>query len=143
MPSTFWPALVAVRSTRTVLSSSLAATLALTSTMPASFGSLSPWIVGTGEFAPQGTIAFNLRIYAPYGGEVTGLTVDGQAHSVTADQHKGRQVALLPISLSPGQDMTVSADIRTADGQSGDGVFSFTPGMVQAPNGVKILSGCR
>jgi len=49
----------------------------------------------------------------------------------------------MPISLSPGQDMTVSADIRTADGQSGDGVFSFTPGMVQAPNGVKILSGCR
>ena len=119
------------------------ATMALTSTMPASYGSLSPWIVGTGQFAPQGTIAFNLRVYAPYGGEITGLTVDGQAHSVTSDEHKGRQVALLPISLGPGQQTTVTADIRTGDGQSGDGVLSFTPGMVPAPNGVKILSACQ
>jgi hypothetical protein len=111
--------------------------------MPADFGALSPWIVGTGQFAPQGTIAFNLRVYAPYGGEITGLTVDGKGHSVTADKHKGRQVALLPMSLSPGQKTTVTADIRTAEGQSGDGVFSFTPGMVPAPNGVPITSACR
>jgi hypothetical protein len=119
------------------------ATLALTSTMPADFHRLSPWILGTGEYAAQGTIAFNLRIYAPVGGEITGMTVDGQAHSVTADKHHGRQVALLPLALGPGQKSTVTADIRTADGQSGDGVLSFTPGMVPAPNGVKILSACR
>ena len=121
----------------------LRATLALTSTMPADFRSLSPWVVGSGQFAPRGTIAFNLRIYAPYGGQVTRLTVDGQGHSITADKHHGRQVALLPISLSPGQQMTVTADIRTAEGQSGDGVFSFTPGMVSAPNGVRIASACH
>ena len=121
----------------------LRATMALTSTMPAAFHSLSRWVVGTGQFAPQGTIAFNLRVYAPYGGEVTGLSVDGQDHSVTADKHHGRQVALLPISLAPGQQMTVTADIRTAEGQSGDGVFSFTPGMVPAPNGVRIASACH
>jgi hypothetical protein len=119
------------------------ATLALTSTMPADFHSLSPWILGTGEFAAQGTIAFNLRIYAPYGGEITAMTVDGQGHSVTADKHHGRQVALLPVTLGPGQKSTVTADIRTAQGQSGDGVFSFTPGMVPAPNGVKIVSACH
>ena len=119
------------------------ATLALTSTMPADFHALSPWIVGSGKYAPQGTIAFNLRIYAPYGGEVTGLSVDGRDHSVTVDEHRGRQVALLPIRLAPGQRMTVTADIRTAEGQSGDGVFSFTPGMVPALNGVAITSACR
>jgi hypothetical protein len=119
------------------------ATLALTSTMPADFQNLSPWILGTGEYAAQGTIAFNLRIYAPYGGEITAMTVDGQSHSVTSDQHHGRQVALLPVTLGPGQRSTVTADIRTAKGQSGDGVFSFTPGMVPAPNGVKIVSACH
>jgi hypothetical protein len=118
-------------------------TVALTSTMPADFHALSPWILGTGAYAPQGTIAFNLRLYAPYGGEVTGLSVDGRDHSVTVDQHHGRQVALLPVSLTPGQRMTVTADIRTAEGQSGDGVFSFTPGMVPALNGVAITSACR
>jgi hypothetical protein len=119
------------------------ATMALTSTMPTDFRSLSVWILGSGQFAAQGQIAFNLRVYAPYGGEITGLTVDDEQHSVTADKHHGRQVALLPITLSPGQKMTVSADIRTAPGQSGDGTLSFTPGMVPAPNGVKIASACR
>lgn len=121
----------------------LRATLALTSTMPQDFRSLSPWILGTGQFAPQGSIAFNLRIYGPHGGEITGMTVDGQPHSVTADQHKGRQVALLPVTLAPGQEMVVTADIRTAEGQSDDGVFSVTPGMVPAPNGVPITSACH
>jgi hypothetical protein len=119
------------------------ATMALTSTMPTDFRSLSIWILGSGQFAAQGQIAFNLRVYAPYGGEITGLTVDGEQHSVTADKHHGRQVALLPITLSPGQKMTVSADIRTAPGQSGDGSLTFTPGMVPAPNGVSITSACR
>jgi Protein of unknown function (DUF4012) len=118
------------------------ATLALTSTMPTDFASLSPWILGTGQFSPQGTIAFNLRVYAPYGGEITGLTVDGQSHSVTADKHDGRQVSTVPMTLNPGQTATVTADIRTAEGQSGDGVFSVTPGMVPAANGVPIASAC-
>ena len=121
----------------------LRATLAMTSTMPADFRSLSPWILGTGQFARQGTIAFNLRIYAPYGGEITGLTVDGQAHSITADTHLGRQVALVPITLAPGRSSTVTADIRTAEGQPEDGVFSVTPGMVPAANGVTISSACH
>jgi Protein of unknown function (DUF4012) len=119
------------------------ANVALTSTMPADFRKLSPWILGNGQFAKQGTIAFNLRIYAPYGGEVTALTVDGQGRSVTADKHHGRQVALLPMTLTPGQTTTVTADVRTAAGQSGDGVLSFTPGIVPAPNGVKIASACH
>jgi len=120
----------------------LRATMALTSTMPADFSSLSPWIVGDGQYAPKGSIAFNLRIYAPTGGEITGMTVNGQPRSVTADEHQGRQVGLLPLTLGPGQQATVTADIRTANGQSGDGVFSFTPGMVTAANGVKIASAC-
>jgi hypothetical protein len=118
-------------------------TVALASTMPTDFHSLSVWVLGTGQYAAQGTIAFNLRVYAPYGGQITALTVDGQTHSITSDKHLGRQVALLPISLAPGQQSTVTADVRTARGQSGDGVLSFTPGMVPAPNGVRIASACH
>jgi hypothetical protein len=118
-------------------------TVALTSTMPADFSALPFWVLGTGQFAPQGTIAFNVRIYAPYGGEITGLTVDGERHSITADKHHGRQVAFVPVALTPGQETTIAADIRSAKGQSGDGVLSFTPGMVPAPNGVRIASACE
>jgi hypothetical protein len=117
-------------------------TVALTSTMPADFHTLSPWILGDGQFARQGAIAFNLRVYAPTGGEVTRLSIDGRDRSVTVDRHHGRQVALLPMTLEPGQTATVVADIRTAEGQPGDGVLSFTPGIVPAPNGVRIASAC-
>jgi hypothetical protein len=118
------------------------ATIALTSTMPKDFRTLSPWILGDGRFARQGAIAFNLRVYAPAGGEVTGLSVDGHERSVTVDEHHGRRVALLPMKLEPGQTATVTADLRTAEGQPGDGVLSFTPGIVPAPNGVRIASAC-
>jgi hypothetical protein len=120
----------------------LRASVVLTSTAPKDVSGLSVWITGDGSFAPKGTIAFNLRLYGPYGGEITGLQVDGTTHSVTADRDKGRQVALLPLALKPGQQVTVTADLRTAPGQRGDGVFDFTPGMVPAPNGVKITSAC-
>lgn len=121
----------------------LRATVALTSMMPKDFSKLGPYVLGTGEFAPQGTIAFNLRFYAPYGGQITGLQIDGVDHSVTADTHEGRQVGYLPISLKPGQQSVITADIQTADGQSGNGVFDYTPGMFPAPNGVKIVSACN
>lgn len=121
----------------------LRATVALTSAVPRDFSALSPWILGDGRYVPKGTIAVNMRVYGPYGGEITSMTVDGKPHSVTADLHHGRQVALLPVMLTPGQQVNVTADIRTAKGQDGDGTFSYTPGMVPAPNGVKITSACH
>lgn len=120
----------------------LRATMALESTMPSDFKGLGFFVLGTGRFAPQGTIAFNLRIYAPSGGEVTALKVDGETRSITSDLHRGRPVAFLPISLKPGQRSIITADIRTAEGQDGDGVFSFTPGMNSAKNGTTITSAC-
>lgn len=124
-------------------SQDLRATVVLTSAVPKDFAKLSPWIVGDGSYAPKGTIAVNMRIYAPAGGTVTGLEVDGAFHSVTADRHHGRQVAFLPLSLEPGQQVEVVAEIRTAKGQDADGTLNVTPGMVQAPNGVRIASACR
>lgn len=120
----------------------LRATVALVSKMPTDYSRLGVYVLGTGAYSPQGTIAVNLRIYAPYGGQVTGMQVDGVDHSVTSNTHDGRQVAFLPVSLKPGQQMVVTADIQTANGQSGNGQFDFTPGMLPAPNGVKINSAC-
>ncbi|MFL6158480.1 MAG: DUF4012 domain-containing protein [Marmoricola sp.] len=120
----------------------LRASVAFTSTMPKDYQRLSEFVTGTGAFAPKGTIAFNLRFYAPYGGEIVGLTVNGKPNSATADLHHGRQVAFLPVALKPQEQVIVTADIRTAPGQDGDGVYSFTPGMVPAQNGVRFASAC-
>jgi hypothetical protein len=120
----------------------LRASLSVASTVPKDYQRLGSFILGSGAYAPRGTIAFNLRIYAPVGGEIVGLKVNGATHSITADEHHGRQVAFLPVALKPGENTTITADIRTGKGQDGDGVFDFTPGMVSSPNGVKIPSAC-
>lgn len=124
----------------------------MTSTLPKNFAQLhlGESVLGSGDYSPQGTIAFNLRIYAPKGGQITDMRVDGIAHSVTADKDHGRQVAFLPVVLKPEQSVTVTVDVRTADGQDGSGVFDYTPpislderGQLDpAPNGVKFDSAC-
>ncbi|MET3962053.1 hypothetical protein ABIE44_001987 [Marmoricola sp. OAE513] len=123
-------------------SQGLRASIAFKSTMPKNFKPLGPYVLGTGEFAKQGRIAFNLRIYGSYGGTITSMSVDGKDSSVTADQHFGHQVAFLPVTLSPGEQTNVTVEMITAKGQDGDVVLNHTPGMVAAPNGVRTESAC-
>lgn len=120
----------------------LTASVALTSSMPRKVDDLSFWITGTGRFAPKGTIAVNLRVYGPAGGSVTGLTVDGQPRSITADRHKGRQVAVVPLRVDPGQRVVVQAELETAPGQHADPVLTTTPGLRNERNGVEVPSSC-
>jgi hypothetical protein len=120
----------------------LEASIALSSSMPRDVSGLSPFITGTGQFAPKGTIAVNLRIYGPVGGSVTRLTVDGESISVTSDRHEDRQVAAVPLSLRPGERVVVRAQLTTGPGQSAGPVLSFTPGVQSQPNGVQLGSAC-
>lgn len=118
-------------------------TTSFKSTMPKNFSRLGISVLGTGDFAKQGDITFNARFYAPYGGQVTDLQVDGVPVSVTADKHFGREVAFLPVTVKPGQEIIVTALIRSKAGQDGNAVFNFTPGMVTpSTNGIKIRSAC-
>lgn len=132
----------------------LRTTVVLRSTMPKDFASrgLGTSVLGRGIYVPQGQIGVNMRIYAPAGGEILDLKVDGEPAVITADKHFGRQVAYVPITLKPGQELTVVAAIRTGVGQDGDGVLNFTPGLeavdengngVPVVNGRKIPSACN
>lgn len=128
------------------------ATVVMRSNLPEDFSSrdLGTSVLGTGTFVRQGQIGVNMRIYAPAGGEVVDLTVNGEEVSITADQHFGRQVAYVPITLKPGQELKVVAAIRTRAGQDGDGRLTFTPGLRAANedgspvvNGRRIPSACN
>lgn len=116
--------------------------MALKSNMPSNFDQLSPWITGDGTYVQRGNIGVNLRIYGPEGGQVVGLTRGGEQVSVTADRHKGRQVAKVPIELAPGERIVVKARIVSATGQLGKPVLDMTPGVTLQPNGVEFSSRC-
>ncbi|MCX6396915.1 MAG: DUF4012 domain-containing protein [Propionibacteriales bacterium] len=129
----------------------LRTTVVLRSTMPKSFANLGISVLGQGIYVPQGQIGVNLRIYAPAGGEVLDLQVDGEPVVITADRHFGRQVAYVPITLKPGQELTVVAKVRSGENQPADGVLNFTPGLestdvngnaVPVVNGRTIASAC-
>jgi hypothetical protein len=84
----------------------------------------------------------NLRIYGPVRGRITQVTVNSNSVPVSTNEQDGRQVAVVPMIIRPGQRMLVSATIRTATGQRGDPVLEFTPGMAAAPNGVRVAAAC-
>ncbi len=121
---------------------SLDASMLLESRLPARWKKLSPWVLGRGDATPPGVMRINLRIYGPVGGRITQVTVDSNSVPVSTNQHKRRQVAVVPVLLQPGQRMLVSATIRTASGQGADPVLEFTPGMGAAPNGVRVPAAC-
>jgi hypothetical protein len=116
--------------------------IALSSSMPHQHSGLSDFITGTGAFAPRGTIAVNLRLYGPVGGRVAGLTVAGRPVPITVDRHEGRQVAVVPLALAPGQRVVVRARLVSGPGQTAGPVLSSTPGIRSQPNGVRTTSAC-
>ena len=120
----------------------LQASVALVSNMPKDHHRLSYWITGTGQYAPKGTIAVNLRIYSPKGGTVTEVRRGNETISVTADRHEDHQVAVVPLQLEPGERVVVRATMTTAQGQSGRPVLDLTPGIRLQDNGVEVTSAC-
>lgn len=121
----------------------LQASVALVSTMPKDHQRLSFWITGTGQYAPKGTIAFNLRVYSPKGGTITEVRRGEEVLSVTSDRHEDHQVAVVPMRLEPGERVVVRATVRTAAGQTGRPVLDMTPGIRLQDNGVEVTSACE
>ena len=121
---------------------SLDASMLLESRLPERWKKLSPWVLGRGDATPPGMMRLNLRIYGPVRGRITQVTVNSNSVPVSTNEQDGRQVAVVPMIIRPGQRMLVSATIRTATGQRGDPVLEFTPGMAAAPNGVRVAAAC-
>ncbi|MGN6722131.1 MAG: DUF4012 domain-containing protein [Marmoricola sp.] len=112
------------------------------STMPANAATLPIWVVGPGTLAPKGDIQMTMFIAAPWKGTIDSLTIDGQPTSVMANKLNGRQVTLLPINLTPGQLVTVTATLHTGPGQTGAGKLTWTPGMGSDPDPSTFKSAC-
>lgn len=112
------------------------------SLMPPNASTFPIWVVGTGEFAPKGHMVMQGYIAGPWHGTIDSVTVNGQPITVTANQLDGRQIALLPIDLAPGQLMTVTATMHTGPGQTGPGQLTWTPGMGTDPDPTAFGSSC-
>ncbi|HET6152121.1 MAG TPA: DUF4012 domain-containing protein [Marmoricola sp.] len=114
----------------------------LASLAPANVTTLGPSVVGYGTGATHGVMEMVLTYYAPYGGRVTSMSIDGVEHSVNRTTQQGLNVATVPITLAPGKKHVVTTTIESGPGERGDGNFKTTPGVVATPNNVRIKSTC-
>jgi hypothetical protein len=121
----------------------LSTTTKLSSTAPRKVTSFPPSVVGVDTGEKPGSMRMNLRFYAPLGGEVTKLAIDGVDQTINRGSHLGRDVAVVSVLLAPGQSVTVTTRVDTGRHQPRDAVFSTTPGIESTPNNVRVTSACR
>lgn len=114
----------------------------LQSTMPANAATLSPWIVGFGDYVPKGDMQLNVYLAAPWHGTVDTVTVDGRPWGAPVNELNGRQLAAMTLRLKPGQLTTITSVMHTGAGQTGDGKLTWTPGMTTDPDPSTFNSAC-
>lgn len=103
---------------------------------------LPPSVVGYGKLVPQGTMAMQLRLFAPYGGKLTGLSVGGKRVEVGQTEVYDRQSTQLRIELAPGERTEVLATFVGAPGEDGDPRLQWTPGIRWGPTQLVVDSHC-
>ena len=116
--------------------------MVLTSSAPRHGYQLSNYIVGTGKYAVKGTMRLNLRIYAPSGGELTKLLANGAPVRMATTEHDGRQVAIVTMRIRAHQEVRLQAEFKTRDGQRGDPVLDWTPGVRTKSSTATAASAC-
>lgn len=114
----------------------------LASSAPASADKLPISVTGLGTFFPRGVQGVNVRVFAPKGGTIDEISIDGQRQTVSGGTLGDRQVAVVPVRLKPGEDVAITARMTTAPHASGRAVLSTTPGIQPAANDVRVASAC-
>jgi hypothetical protein len=120
----------------------LGTTTELVSNAPSNATRLSPYITGDGTFTPRGTMRINVRIYSPFDGGITSVRVNGKPQTVSGGRVDGRNVSTVTVTIKPGEQLSVTATMISGRGQSGDAVFSTTPGVQPTLNDVRVTSAC-
>ncbi len=101
--------------------------LTLTNRAPVYAAALPGYVTGGGAVVAPGTAQTNLLLYAPAGGAVEDVEVDGGPARMTAQVHDGLAVAARTFDLAPGQATHVRMTVRTGPQQAGPVVVRSTP----------------
>ncbi len=111
---------------------------------PAEAQKLPDYITGGGVYGTEpGTQLVFVRIYGPYGGELSELRINGSRPAFDdIDSLGGRPVATLPISLANVKDTLITWSMRSGPGQTGATEIRLTPSVVPGTLNRRIASSC-
>ncbi len=119
------------------------ARMSLESRVPEPVEELPPYVTGNGSKAPRGDSRMLLRMFAPEGGELTGLEIDGRSVPVSQVDVYDRQVSQRTIQLTPGQQKEVVAQFTSGEGRTGDPRLQWTPSVAWGPTQDVANSRCE
>ncbi len=101
-------------------------TVKLSSSVPE--GKLPPSVVGPGTPGVRlGTMLLTSYLYAPVGGRVDAVSLDGDDLDVSIATHRGRDVGLLTLTLDRGETRTLRYAVLTGRNQTGEPRVLTTP----------------
>ena len=112
----------------------------LTSTAPANAADLPPYLA-SGNVIPKGEVRTNVLLYAPKGGRVDDVRVTGGDQGVVSQTHNGLAVVGRTVQLKPGQQIVISYNILTGQGQPDTPVLRVTPVTLDR-TAITASSGC-
>lgn len=119
------------------------ARMTLTSEVPEPVDDLPAYVTGNGSKAPRGDSRMLLRMFAPEGGRLTGLEIDGEPARVSQREVYDRQVSQRIIQLAPGQEMEVAAQFEGAPGATDFPRLQWTPSIAWGPTQDVANSRCE
>ena len=125
----------------------LEVTVTVRSTAPKNAAELPPSVIGPrteGAYfgVEPGDQRVNVHLYAPIGGWIESSAVDGEETPLSEAEHLGHPVGSRSVTLTPGQERTLTYRIRGALDQTGDPRLRVTPGVHGDGVGRVSISAC-
>ena len=101
-------------------------------------------VSGQGSVVTQvGRQLVRVRIYGPFGGDITNLRVNlERQEGIKPVNLGGRPVVTLPLTIEPQEKIEVSWTATSGRGQTGDVVVGVTPSIVPGPSSYVASSAC-
>ena len=110
---------------------------------PSAAARLPKSVTGAGdEITEPGLQTVIVRVYAPHGGSIDSLTIDGVRVSPREDTVEGRPVISIVTQLSSRDDVVATWTMESGPGQTGPGRLSVTPGIVRGDSDRTLASAC-
>lgn len=118
-------------------------TTTLTSTAPADAAELPEYITGANrERVSPGDQQVSVRVFAPWGGDLQRLEVDGKRATFGVGRSGERPVLTTSVLLKPGQSVTLVSSFTSGADQRDRAVLTQTPGVRPLDQDRRIDSAC-
>ncbi len=113
---------------------------------PSEAAKLPASVTGPGdEVTEPGAQTVLVRIYAPYGGSIDDLMIDGRRVTPSENdiQLDGRQVITVVAQISTRDDVVATWTMESGEGQTADGRVGVTPGVVRGAMDYSFDTSCE